>query len=77
MHNFSTERRAAFGDKVKPPCMNIKIVKASSKCLLCKVEKEILRTQAHSCSPSTRRKDWLDKLTGARRLGYDCLDFGR
>ena len=69
MHNFSTERRAAFGDKVKPPCMNIKIVKESATCLLCKVENEILRTQAH--------KDWPDKLTGAHRLGYDCLDFGR
>ena len=57
MHNFSTERRAAFGDKVKPPCMNIKIVKASSTCLLYKVENEILRTQALACSPSAVRKD--------------------
>ena len=69
MHNFSTERRAAFGDKVKPLCMNIKIVKASSKCLLCKVENEILRTQAYACSPSAVRKDSPDKLTGAHRLG--------
>ena len=76
-HNFSTERRAAFGDKVKPPCMNIKIVKEISKCLLCRAENEILRTQAHACSHSAVRKDWPDKLTGAHRLGYDCLDFGR